>query len=87
LKADTVVGSIETTYSKQAAGYNKQAKELRLRAQGYGEPFVGGQSKSQKRALREDSDRVQPIFRRRQFQQQHSRDDGTFPSRVPAEED
>lgn len=72
-QADVIVGSLAETYSKQAAGYFAQAKALRLRAQGYGEPFAGGQTKSGKRALRQDRDRVQPTFRRGQNQQREGR--------------
>jgi hypothetical protein len=70
-QADTDVGSLVTTYSKAAQGYAALAKQLRGRAQGAGALFVGGQSRSQKQALREDRDKVQPIFRRRQFEESH----------------
>jgi hypothetical protein len=75
-QADTVIGSLEVTYSKQAAGYRAMAKDLRKRAQGSGLPFVGGQSISAKQALREEQDRVQPIFRRGQFREHHHQRDG-----------
>lgn len=72
-QADSVIGSLQVTYSKMAAGYRELAKELRMRAQGAGTIFVGAQSKSEKRALREERDRVQPIFRRGQFEEHHLR--------------
>lgn len=72
-QADTVVGSIQVTYSKQAAGYTERAAELRARAQGSGEPFVGGRSRAEKQALRSDRDRVQPAFHRDQFMEPHVR--------------
>jgi hypothetical protein len=65
-QADTVVGSLQTIYSKSAAGYAKLAKELRLRAQGTAAPAMPAISRSAKRGLREDTDRVQPFFRRDQ---------------------
>ena len=67
-QADVAIGSLQATYSKQAKIYGERAVALRLRAQGYGPPFVGGQTKSEKRALAADRDRVQPIFKRRQFE-------------------
>jgi hypothetical protein len=63
---DNIEGSLQQTYSKMAKNYREMAEELRLRAQGAGEPFAGGQSWSGKRALRQDTDRVQPVFRRGQ---------------------
>ena len=64
---DTLIGSLQVTGSKAAAVFSERAVELRGRAQGSGLPFVGGQSRSEKQALREDPDRVQPRFRRDQF--------------------
>lgn len=66
-QADTQVGSLQVTYSKQALGYAAQAKSLRLRAQGMHAPWAGGQSESEKQSRREEIDRVQPMFVRRQF--------------------
>lgn len=67
MQADTVVGSLQTTYSKMAENYAERASELRERAIGMGVPFVGGQSWSAKAASRDDPDRVQPHFQRGQF--------------------
>ena len=66
-QADTEVGSLRTTYSKQAAGYTKRAQELRAKAQAFGEPYAGGQSITEKQAASQDADAVQPAFRRSQF--------------------
>lgn len=70
-QADTVIGSMQATYSKMATGYRELAKQLRQRAMGAGTIFVGAQSRSEKRALREERDREQPIFRRHQFEERH----------------
>lgn len=75
-QVDVVEGSLEQTYSKMAKGYRELAKELRIRAQGAAAPFAGGQSKSGKLALRGDTDRVQPIFRRGQHEMRRVRDGG-----------
>lgn len=78
-QADIVVGSEGITYSKMAANYRAMAKELRVRAQGYGTPFAGGQTKSEKRALRADPNRVQPEFRRGQHKIRRNQGASTFP--------
>jgi hypothetical protein len=67
MQADTVVGSLTTTYSRMAENYAERAKELRAKATGLGVPYVGGQSWSEKAASRADPDRVQPRFRRGEF--------------------
>lgn len=68
MQADTVVGSLQTTYTKMAENYAERASELRERAIGIGVPFVGGQSWSAKAASRDDPDRVQPRFRRGEWE-------------------
>lgn len=73
-QADTVIGSIQVTYSKQAAGYTERAAELRARATGAGEPWVGGTSRSEKQLLRSQTNRVQPLFRKHQHMEPHVRD-------------
>lgn len=67
-QADEIVGSLGATYSKSAAGFTARAKELRLIAQGSGSIAMPAISRSEKRRLRQDHDRVQPLFRRRQHQ-------------------
>ena len=67
MQADTQVGQLKVTYSRAAAGFAQRAVELRLRAQGMQGPYVGGLSKSDERAARQDTDRVQPAFTRDEF--------------------
>lgn len=67
MQADSELGSLKLTYSKQALGFDARAKDLRLRAQGTAAPFVGGQSISDKRARASDQDAVEPAFHRGQF--------------------
>jgi hypothetical protein len=67
MQADVLVGSLQATYSKQAAQYAKLAVELRERAQGLGQPFVAAMTKSEKWELAREHNRVQPLFRREQF--------------------
>lgn len=67
-QADTELGSLKVTYSKQAAGYDERAKDLRERAIGLHAPWAGGQSEGEKREREEETDRVQHAFARKQFQ-------------------
>jgi hypothetical protein len=66
-QADTELGSLKVTYTKQAKGYTERAKELRLRAQGMHAPWTGGTSVAEKRAREAEPDRVQHAFSRGQF--------------------
>lgn len=66
-QADTQVGSLKTTYTKQAAQYAQQAKDLRSKAASLGAPYTGGQSVSEKLANALDPDQVQPAFSRDMF--------------------
>jgi hypothetical protein len=66
LQADTIEGSLQQTYSKAALGYTKLAERLRRRAQGLGAPSLPAISRQVKRELRQDRERVQPMFRRDQ---------------------
>jgi CMP-N-acetylneuraminic acid synthetase len=66
MQADEEIGDLSTTYSKQAVTYATRAKEIRAKAQGMHAP-THVYTRSQKRALEEDCDRVQPAFRRDQF--------------------
>lgn len=68
-QADTVIGSIQATYTKQASGWASRAQDLRRRAQGAGGVLMPAASRSEKHLLRKDRDRVQPAFRRDQFKQ------------------
>lgn len=79
-QADTELGSLKVTYTKQAAGYAKQAEKLRLRAQGMHAPFAGGLSESERQQREADTDRVQPAFARKQFRNPYGA--GTLPGGV-----
>lgn len=66
MQADETVGDLATTYSKQAVTYAVRAKELRVKSQGM-HPPTQVYTRSQKQALEQDTDRLQPAFRRDQF--------------------
>jgi|SRR6185437_1153125 len=66
-QADTEIGSLKVTYTKQAEGYAKRATELRARALGMHAPWAGGLSESEKQAREENTDRVPPMFKKNQF--------------------
>jgi len=66
-QADTVIGSLHSTYSRTAKIYDERAKDLRKRVSGMHAPFIGGQSESSKASLELDEDRVKPAFARKQF--------------------
>ena len=66
-QADTQIGQLKTTYSKQAQTYAERAAELRSKAQGMNAPYAGGQSISEKQEASADADLTQPLFIRRQF--------------------
>lgn len=69
MQADTVEGDISTKYSAMAKQYTARAQQLRTKAAASSPagPYSGGQSRSEKRAWEDDTDRVQPKFRRNQF--------------------
>lgn len=66
-QADTQIGSLKATYSKQSQVYSQRATDLRLKAQGMNAPYVGGLSETEKRGFQQDTDLVQPSFTRREF--------------------
>lgn len=66
-QADTKLGSLQTTYSKQAAVYAQRAEELRAKAQGMNAPYCGGLSQAEKRSFHDDADLTQPAFSRTEF--------------------
>jgi hypothetical protein len=66
-QADTEIGSLKVTYTKQAEVYAERAMELRKRAQGMHAPWAGGLSESEKQAREENTDRVPPLFKKGQF--------------------
>jgi hypothetical protein len=71
-QADTELGSLKVVNTKRAKGYTERAQELRARASHKHAPWIGGQSKSEKAALADQDDRVQPAFRRNQFDTPYS---------------
>lgn len=73
-QSDNVEGSLQQTYSKAALGYTKLAERLRRRAQGLGAPSMVAISRQMKRELRQDHERVQPMFRRDQHRMPVARD-------------
>jgi hypothetical protein len=60
--------TVKRDYSKMADTYNQLAATLRARATAAsGSPWHGGSSRSRKDSLAAEADRVQPKFRRGQF--------------------
>jgi len=60
--------SVKRSYAARATNYMALAERLRARVgSSTGTPWYGGGSKAGKAALRNDPDRVQPAFRRGQF--------------------
>jgi hypothetical protein len=78
-QADTALGSLKVTYSKQAEVYATRAKELLSYAQGAHAPFAGGTSLADKQARAQKPDRVQPRFTRDQFSRPSSNRDPFAP--------
>jgi hypothetical protein len=67
MQADQTVGDTETAYAKMAVTYAERAAELRAKAQGAHSPSAGGITHTGKRIARSDPDRIQPLFRRGEF--------------------
>ena len=67
MQANETSGSIKTSFDEQARTYSERAQELRAKAQGHAAPSSPSEFVSNKRALRENRNRVQPLFRRGQF--------------------
>ena len=65
-QADSQVGSLKLTYSKQAAVYAERAAELRAKAIGMNAPYAGGQSISEKITAQTNTDLPLPLFTRQQ---------------------
>lgn len=66
-QADTQVGTLKLTYTKQAANYTLRAQELRQRAMGYRLPYAGGLSEQEKENITQETDRIQPAFTRTEW--------------------
>lgn len=64
--ADVSTGSRKTTSTKRAQAYTERAKEIRARAQGMHSPYSIQQT-SEKEALENETGRIQPLFRREEF--------------------
>lgn len=66
-KVDKSVGDLRIGYSKLRDHYASLAKSLRVQAvavEGAATPYAGGLSEDDKDSYEEDTDRVQPFFRR-----------------------
>lgn len=57
-------GETQWLSKEKAEHYTGRARELRQRAKGRAKPAAGGLSKSEKRAVADDTDRTQPAFTR-----------------------
>lgn len=66
-EVDKHVGDLRIWASQRQSQYLALAKELRLRAARGVSPYAGGISRSDKRSVQQNNDRVQPAFRRGQF--------------------
>lgn len=67
-QADKAVGDLRLSYSQRSKGYQTLLKELQARRSArIAGPFAGGISKSRKKTVHDDSDRVQAHFRRGLF--------------------
>jgi len=60
--ADKSVGDLSIAYSRRAAEYRETAKRLERLSVVTAIPYAGGISRSDKDALEEDTDRVEPAF-------------------------
>jgi hypothetical protein len=66
--ANVSTGDLSISYTGSSEALANCAAELRSKIAGNNAaPFAGGISRSDKAARREDADRAQPAFRRRQF--------------------
>ena len=62
------VGDLQVAYSDRRESYEKVADDLARRANLYGaEPYAGGISRTDKQINENDTDRVDPLFKREQF--------------------
>src|SRR5262245_5338179 len=84
-QADVQLGTLHETYSKAAEGYSKRASELRERAGSMHAPMAGGTSESEKEALAEETDRVQPLFSKGQWQNPYTGPQGIPTTLIPGE--
>lgn len=66
-QADTVLGSLRVSYTKQAEGYEKRAEKLRARAQGSHAPWAL-LNEGEREARQNETEATQPFFQRGQFQ-------------------
>lgn len=59
---DESVGAVKITYSQRVTHYNELAVRLKLDSVSAAMPYVGGTSKSDKKASEQNADRVKPKF-------------------------
>lgn len=74
--ADRSVGDLRVAYSQRIDNYRGLLDQLETRQVIHaGKPIAGGLSKARKQIVDEDADRVQPAFRRNQFDDDENQDD------------
>jgi len=67
-KYDQSVGGVKYSYKQRFENYTKLADELQKKSNKLGGvPYVGGISRSEKKAVESDTDRVKPAFTRDLF--------------------
>lgn len=77
-RVDTSFDSLDTSYAQRQEHYHKLAEKLDRMAKrkgGLGMPSAGGISVSDMDSVEDDSDRVEPAFRRNQFRNPPDTDD------------
>lgn len=77
-QADTQVGQLKTTYSKQAQTYTQRAADLRSKAASFGAPYAGGMSLSEKESTAQNTDAIPPRFAIDAFDSPYSGEDAGF---------
>ncbi|MHB1950163.1 MAG: hypothetical protein ACYCQK_01660 [Acidiferrobacteraceae bacterium] len=75
-QADSQIGQLKLTYSKQAQTYATRAQEKRALAVGMSGPYAGAQSITEKESFEQNTDLPQPLFRRRQNSNPYAYDGG-----------
>ena len=66
---DRAIGNLRLHYADKAKKYADLANRLRAQASKVVLPYAGGISKADKNAINDDTDRVEPSFRRGQMKQ------------------
>jgi len=63
------IGNLKLEYSDKAKKYADLASRLRMQASKFILPYAGGISQADKEAINDDTDRIEPSFRRGQMKQ------------------